>query len=376
MKHGLAEALNKAPKLANVLSAQGDKTDMTASSAQEWLAIKASENAIIAALLIEGDENATSAERPIALNAPFTLIRNSLEKMGFSSSGAFKTAERYVDVVAQYVELEFGTHFPWRTKAFEETKLDNQQIFDSIQADAERARMAELARWEAITIFYHRLAHDVRKPLRDVLYPYLDQLRETQDEPTRSETTAVMNRVKELQELIYSGASTSIEDMRAQAIQDARSRNVEELLNDAYWLWKMEARNFGGKKVLEPVSNPSSLEIRSNIYLIGEVLENLVSNALRMANSTVEVAASEATEDNKRGVIFTVTDDGPGMKDPSVKTYDPLSMPSNPKSGLGLPLSDFIVTRLLDGSHLRFEQPAQRNGTSVSFFVPEVCGLT
>jgi signal transduction histidine kinase len=241
------------------------------------------------------------------------------------------------------------------------------------EAAAAQLAVNDRAKWEATLLYVHRLAHDVRKPLRQV-QTILEKLLSDSSQGTPTDVPVslakVLRNIQDLQQVLSTRTGTSIEELREQAKKDARSDTLLHLLEDACWIWKLEAAKHGKTLELRVLPHP---DVRTFVprFLIVETLENLVSNSVRYAKSKVVVTAERLDADTSRRVRFEVTDDGPGIDQSiSERIFVPYYVTGPTQRGLGLFLSRFIITQLLDGDELTLSSSA--TGTTATFTVPEV----
>jgi signal transduction histidine kinase len=219
----------------------------------------------------------------------------------------------------------------------------------------------------------NRLAHDVRKPLRQVqtiLEGLLSDSSQEKPIDVREPLARVLRNIQDLQQVLSTRTGTSVEELREQAKRDARSDALLHLLEDACWIWKLEAAKRG--KILEFHVLPHP-DVRTFVprFLVVEVLENLVSNAIRHAKHQVVVTAERFQQGASMQVRFAVVDDGPGI-DESIREriFVPYYVTGPTQRGLGLFLSRFIITQLLDGEELVLSSSS--SGTTAAFTIPEV----
>jgi signal transduction histidine kinase len=241
------------------------------------------------------------------------------------------------------------------------------------EAAAAQLAVNDRAKWEATLLYVHRLAHDVRKPLRQVqtiLEGLLSDSSKEKPIDVREPLARVLRNIQDLQQVLSTRTGTSVEELREQAKRDARSDALLHLLEDACWIWKLEAAKRG--KILEFHVLPHP-DVRTFVprFLVVEVLENLVSNAIRHAKHQVVVTAERFQQGASMQVRFAVVDDGPGI-DESIREriFVPYYVTGPTQRGLGLFLSRFIITQLLDGEELVLSSSS--SGTTAAFTIPEV----
>ena len=155
--------------------------------------------------------------------------------------------------------------------------------------------------------------------------------------------------------------------MREQAHRDARPDRLAELVEDSLWIWRLEAQKHG--KTIE-LSVPPDTKVTVPRFLVVEVLENLVANAVRFARQIVKVSVKQ-DHDVPPKLTFTVSDDGGDVSKQMRSDYFvPHYAADAEHKGLGLQLSEFIVTKLLNGKGPKVEPGS--DGWTVSFEIPEV----
>jgi signal transduction histidine kinase len=235
---------------------------------------------------------------------------------------------------------------------------------------ANRLTLSDKARWEATLMYVHRLAHDVRKPIYQAQLS-LDQLL-NDNRPLPSHAVITLERLRaqltDLRDLISTRAGTSIEEMRAQAIQDAHIDQLSQLIEDAVWVWELDAERRDKEIFTEVKPSPDEL-VKIPRFLVVEVLGNLVSNAVRFARKRIWVTAEHHKSANAPKVTFTIRDDGKGLSKTREKTSVPYHTTQMTQSGLGLHISRFIVEELLCGELYIKSSP---RGVSATFSIPEV----
>ncbi len=242
------------------------------------------------------------------------------------------------------------------------------------EAAAAQLAVNDRAKWEATLLYVHRLAHDVRKPLRQVqtiIEGLVSESSEAQPVDVRAQLAKVLRNVQDLQQVLSTRTGTSVEELREQAKKDARSDTLLHLLEDACWIWKLEAAKRGKTLELHVLPHP---DVRTFVprFLVVEVLENLVSNAVRHARGKVVVTAERVEQGASAEVRFAVVDDGPGIDESlRARIFVPYYVTGPTQRGLGLFLSRFIITQLLDGEELILSSSAS-SGTTAAFTIPEV----
>ena len=116
------------------------------------------------------------------------------------------------------------------------------------------------------------------------------------------------------------------------------------------------------------LSDSSVYVLADKVYLT-QILENLVSNAIKFSNSQTEVKLN--VKSNKKEVIFIVADQGPGFtkkdQEKIFKKYQQLSAKSTagePSTGLGLSIVKMFA-EMMKGS-VSFET---EEGVGTTFYI-------
>jgi signal transduction histidine kinase len=205
------------------------------------------------------------------------------------------------------------------------------------------------------------VAHELRTPLSviranleailDGLYP----MDEAQLRRVLEETTVMARLLDDLQTL-----STA----EAGALTLHREQVAPQLLIDsAVGSFAAQARDKGVRLVGRAGTLP---EVDVDRLRIGEVLSNLLSNALRHTPAGGEVVVSAtATE---RGVEFSIADTGSGIAQEQLPhVFDRFSRaPDSPGAGLGLAIAKSLVEA--HGGEIRAQ--STEAGTTISFVLP------
>jgi signal transduction histidine kinase len=241
---------------------------------------------------------------------------------------------------------------------------------------AARAAASERARSETVLLYVQRLSHDVKKPSQravTILEDLLDKRSEVIPREIRSTLKALLLQLQTLNSIVSTRADTSIDKLRQDARSDARVDKLADLLEDAIWFWRIEARK-NGIEIRGRVLPDQSAEASIPRYLVVEVLENLVSNAVRAARKRVIITAEKKSSANfaePSYVSFVVHNDGLRMPQGlRVKLLDENYMEDSSIQGRGIKLSRFIVEEVMDGTFEIVDEP--RGGLRVDFSIPEV----
>ncbi len=207
------------------------------------------------------------------------------------------------------------------------------------QMSADIARSNQLRRQMTADI-----AHDLRTPLT-VVGGYIESLRDGVLEPTPARLDAMQHEVQQLLHLV--------EDLRTLSLADAGELKLDcqpiaphLLLEQAATAFKHQAEQ---KQItLCVVAEPNLPHIAADELRIGQVLGNLVSNALRYTPAGGQITLGAAT--NGEEVLLTVRDNGAGIT-PEDLPYvfdrfyraDASRQQPNSESGLGLAIAKSLV---------------------------------
>jgi signal transduction histidine kinase len=241
---------------------------------------------------------------------------------------------------------------------------------------AARSAASERARSETVLLYVQRLSHDVKKPAQRavaILGDLIDKRSTDLPKDIRATLKALLAQLHTLNTIVSTRADTSIEKLQQDARSDARADKLADLLEDAVWFWRIEARKTG-IEVRERVLSDPSVEASIPRYLVVEVLENLVSNAVRAAQRRVTVTAEKrhaAGLAEPDYVQFSVQNDGLRMPDSlRARLLSPNYMDDSSIPGRGIKISRFIVEEVMEGSFEIWDNP--KGGLRVEFSIPEV----
>jgi signal transduction histidine kinase len=244
-------------------------------------------------------------------------------------------------------------------KLREEGPSDVRRLARSFNEMTERLGEAERRRRELLA----DLAHELRTPLSvirgnaegmlDGLYP-LDR---AHLDPVLDETKVMSRLLDDLRTL--STAEAGALRLHREQVDPAT------LVDDAVGSFRSQADAAG--VTLEARMAPGLPAIDADPFRIGEVLSNLLSNALRHTPSGGSITVSAAATD--RGVAFTVADTGSGIPAAALPhVFDRFAKgEGSPGAGLGLAIAKSLVEA--HGGELTAESDPGR-GTTMRFVLP------
>ncbi len=222
----------------------------------------------------------------------------------------------------------------------------------------ERALAREKAGWHATGMLLRRVNHDVAKPLRradDLLRQILAETSE--GEPMRREAhgslKAIRGQLSQSLSILETNLVTTIPELRVAARQMIKEQRLDRVLEDVRFSWVQEARERGVEITCRLHPSVENRRLRFAGHLVGEILANLVSNAVRYAKKNVQIEA-RVTRDGDQRVEVDVHDDGPGVgptavTSESIREKLTLTSPQPGESGVGLFVSRFLAEELLGG---------------------------
>jgi len=212
-------------------------------------------------------------------------------------------------------------------------------FFISMMSDAHRK--SDIHKSEFIGV----ISHELKNPLTSIK-GYAELIKKTASINSESKLAEFAERIdqqiKQVIEMINEMLDiTKIETGRL-TYQDENfniTELVREIVRDLQVTTDTHRIHFSGKE---------NRLIKGDRYRIGQVVTNLISNAIKYAPHTQKV---NVTVDGKRnGVIISVQDFGPGIaKDDQIKLFDPFFRAKNTQStkgaGIGLFISSQIINR-------------------------------
>jgi two-component system sensor histidine kinase TctE len=117
------------------------------------------------------------------------------------------------------------------------------------------------------------------------------------------------------------------------------------------------------------------LFIRADALLVGELIRNLIDNAIVYAGSGAEITVRVFANDS---VVLEVEDNGPGLTEEEIvlvrRRFARGGGKAKPGAGLGLPIVEEIAT--LFGGSLNLSQASGGKGLSVKVLFPQVFSAT
>jgi two-component system OmpR family sensor kinase/two-component system sensor histidine kinase BaeS len=246
----------------------------------------------------------------------------------------------------------------YETRVEERGPREVQRLGRSFNAMTERLGSNEARRRRLLA----DVAHELRTPL-SVIQANLEALIDGVYPIDEAHLRSVLDETKVMSRLLNDLQTLSTAEAGALTLHREPTAPLQ-LVDAAVRSFAAQASESGIR--LETRLNDQIAEVEVDRLRIGEVLSNLLSNALRHTPSGgVVTVATAATGD---GIEFSVSDSGSGIApDRLPQVFDRFSKaPDSPGAGLGLAIAKSLVEA--HGGRIRAE--SDTNGTTISFVLP------
>jgi signal transduction histidine kinase/CheY-like chemotaxis protein len=251
----------------------------------------------------------------------------------------------------------------------EETNRGVVALYAELDEKAEAVRRADSVK----SRFLSHMSHEFRTPLNSILGLAQLLLRRADGDLTAEQerqVTYIRSAVEELSEMVND--LLDLAKVEAGKIEIHPQRvEVQQLFGATRALMRPLVTNDAVALIFEV--EPSDLWLESDESKLGQILRNLISNALKFTE-TGEVCVSASLDSGGNAVLFSVTDTGIGIPPEHYETvFQDFAQVENPiqrrvkGTGLGLPLSRKL-TALLGGTMKLVSQVGQ--GSTFSFVLP------
>ncbi len=264
-------------------------------------------------------------------------------------------ASPVVDVMEAADRVAAGDY---ETRVEERGPREVQRLGRSFNAMTERLGSNEARRRQLLA----DVAHELRTPL-SVIQANLEALIDGVHPIDEAHLASVLEETKVMSRLLNDLQTLSTAEAGALTLHREPTQ-PHDLIDAAVRSFAAQASEAGVRletSVAEPIA-----EVEVDRLRIGEVLGNLLSNALRHTPSggVVTVAAAASAD----GVELSVTDSGSGIAtDRLPHVFDRFSKaPDSPGAGLGLAIAKSLVEA--HGGRIRAESAP--TGTTISFVLP------
>lgn len=292
-------------------------------------------------------QNLVDPERPL-VNRPMPeklvqLYKESLDHprqarqtIKFSSSGA--------TLLVRFAELQYER--PGLTLAF----LEDQR---QLAQEAQQLKLASLGRLSAT------IAHEIRNPLSAINHAaglLSDSERNPEDDRLLEIIFSHVSRVN--------GIIDDVLNLSKRPSGTAARLNLSEVVNTVMTQWREQGA------IIHVDAATTSIEVRFDRQQLEQVLNNLVSNALRHGGEGVEVRITMTPAQGQSLPCLRIEDNGPGIaEDTQEHLFEPFFTTSHEGTGLGL----YLCRELCEANQAWLEHEPDRDGASfvITFAHPE-----
>ncbi len=203
-------------------------------------------------------------------------------------------------------------------------------------------------RIEASEKFAADVAHELKNPLT-AASSMAQSLEYARTEEDRQEVVLqIQQELKRLNRLINDVSQTSI--MHARLQRETREPvQLEAVIRDIVSIFNEKTEGSSHRLEYHLFGNPSEFIVAGNAGRLGQVLTNLIDNALSFSPEGGRVTVNARIEEND--VVIAIEDEGPGIQEDKLETifsrfytYRPTEFSSRgSNSGLGLSISQEIM---------------------------------
>lgn len=287
------------------------------------------------------------------------ILVTANSSVGFALEGMLAGAQSYLTKPIEFDALEAAMHRAIATRVLQ---IEREQALRTAQTMCDEARAAVRARDETLAI----VAHDLRSPLSII------RIQAKELSAHRDMTAELSMRVDGI-----TRATLRIEALVRDLLEQARARagaiplELEEHSSDALLADTMELRPLALQKSirLETLKLDSSRALRCDRQRVGQILSNLVGNAIKFTGKGGTILLS--AEDLDEAVRFTVRDNGVGISPEACLHVFERYWQSNKNSAAGLGLGLFIAKRLVEAHQGRIWVESELGvGTAFRFEIP------
>lgn len=327
----------------------------------QWQQVSNSNEIIISSLNFGKYELEIFASNIYGINSKVKTIRIQVKPPWYLSiyflisviillTGAFYYYQKFQDNLLIKKNKELETLINLRTKELLEEK-------NELERSKEELFQLSIQKNKLLGVY----AHDLKNPLsaidgiKDLLEATIFE--SDIDESTKKEVAQYLQMIKtstnQMMSIIQDLLSSVKEETFKQKIEK-RIMDINELISEHYALMN----NYARQKNIKVIFNPKGkLLVNVDVRKIGEVFQNLISNAIKYSkeNTTVTIDVNLEKRNNKEYVKVSIKDQGPGFTDEDKKKMFGLfqrlsAKPTKGESSTGLGL--YIVknyTELHDG---------------------------
>ena len=256
--------------------------------------------------------------------------------------------KNFTKVLADNREVQLGLLRMFVNRLREQDKMEKQLSQQNNQIRKQKESLEELN--EEKNHLMAIIAHDLRNPLASTL-SLADLLRSESETFSEDQVICINGIIKALHRM--SDMVQRILDVRTIEAKDDKLQlekiDLSELMNQVYQNFKSKI----SKKELNPILNLNSIHVEVDKHYLLQILENLVSNAIKFSPPNKSIYLNLWSNQGK--AYIGIKDEGPGLSEEDQKKlfqkYQRLSAePTGGESSTGIGLS--IVkkyTELMNG---------------------------
>jgi PAS domain S-box-containing protein len=239
---------------------------------------------------------------------------------------------------------------------------------DQLRQSADKLRKLNEMKDRFISI----ISHDLRTPFNSIL-GFVDMMLE-EDTLSREDQVTYLNFIRESSSSMYNLVNSLLDWTR---LQTGRINFEPETINANAYVRKSIEMMTGValQKNLEIISElPPDVYIYADENLLLQVLNNIISNAVKFSKPGGKIFISSRNFTDERMVEFSIKDSGVGIKNENIsklfevdKKLSTVGTQGEKGSGLGLSLCNEIVSK--HGGKIRAESHVDI-GTTIYFTIP------
>lgn len=180
--------------------------------------------------------------------------------------------------------------------------------------------------------FFAILSHDLRGPVANMV-SYLNVREDNPEQMSAEDNTRFQKNIK-------TSAETLLTNMDEVLLwSKGQMNNFSPLLKEisADQIFKYVENVFEGeKKTVITYCNTNNVMLYTDENYLQTIMQNLTANAIKSLRNTAEPTIKWTANKLNEKIIFTITDNGPGIKEEQLKSLYEETITQNAKTGFGL----------------------------------------
>lgn len=186
--------------------------------------------------------------------------------------------------------------------------------------------------------FFQNASHELRTPLMSI-QGYAEGIHSGVLKNTKDASAVIIRESRKMSDLVDEILFLSKMDANAQTTS-FQEVDLKDLLYDCSWSIQSAAANQNIRLVHR--LDDQKLRIHGDEVLLGRAFSNLISNALRYANTSIEIHARSS----EQAIIIQIIDDGEGIDENDLPhLFERFYKGKNGNFGIGLSITKDIITR-------------------------------